>query len=568
MVRLDFLNVDTRNIERVCQRHGYLDARVDYRLGAAKDPSSVLVTFVIHEGERSHVSTIDFENMKALQHETIRKRLYLKPGKPFNPLGLVVDTARISSAYKERGMLPHVTFSAMRDSMEVAVRYTVDEGPVYRVGTVHLPPQDSLPVKEELIRRELLLKPNDIYRASRVQHSVERLYETELFNQVAIVPYPDSTNTHVDFDVRLRARHFRWIDAGVGSGTQERFRFTGEWGNRNLFGQGYQGAVAARLAFDHEARFLVAHFSARILDLWLLKSRTAGSITISHEERRDYANPAWVVSQRPEGVRFQIRRDLGRYARIALTQDNLFVNQDFEVVDPTQVTPDTLTSRYYTTHLLQLAAHRDTRDHLLLATRGSSQAVAVQLAGGPLRGTSSFLKGDLVLSWYTPFRGNWLFATRLRGGAIDPFGEAPEFTPDAGVDEQVARVPLEDRFRIGGVNSLRGYNENTITPTGGLAVIQGNAEVRIPLAGPFGLEVFLDAGNVWARPKYIKGEDFIPRITEDPMDPTDVRYVFGAGLRLNLPIGPVRVDFTWSPRPDENGRWLVAEPQFAIGPSF
>ena len=65
-------------------------------------------------------------------------------------------------------------------------------------------------------------------------------------------------------------------------------------------------------------------------------------------------------------------------------------------------------------------------------------------------------------------------------------------------------MPLEDRFRIGGVNSLRGYNENELPPYGGLAVIQGNVEARIPIVGPFGLEAFADFGNVWPRASHIK----------------------------------------------------------------
>jgi outer membrane protein assembly factor BamA len=136
------------------------------------------------------------------------------------------------------------------------------------------------------------------------------------------------------------------------------------------------------------------------------------------------------------------------------------------------------------------------------------------------------------------------------------------------IDEQAARVPLGDRFRIGGVNSLRGYDENQIPSSGGLAVIQANAELRIPVVGPFGLEVFVDAGNVWARPAYIRGEDFVPRISNRPLSPGGVRYVAGLGARFNLPFGPLRLDFTWAARPEPDGSRPAGRPQFAIGPAF
>ena len=56
--------------------------------------------------------------------------------------------------------------------------------------------------------------------------------------------------------------------------------------------------------------------------------------------------------------------------------------------------------------------------------------------------------------------------------------------------------------------------------------------------------------------------------TKCPLAETRTKVVFGAGVRFNFPFSPLRIDFTWSARPDENGRWLQATPQFAIGPSF
>jgi outer membrane protein assembly factor BamA len=196
--------------------------------------------------------------------------------------------------------------------------------------------------------------------------------------------------------------------------------------------------------------------------------------------------------------------------------------------------------------------------------------VAGEIAGGPLQGTSSFYKGVLVSAWYTPRANGWVLGTRIRTGVIRPFGEATFFTPDTTLDDEVQRVPLTDRFRSGGVNSIRGYNESSIPTSGGLAMIEGSIELRIPLRGPFGLEVYADAGNVWLRPSYIKIGQFRPEISNEPLDPGDVRYVVGIGPRLSLPVGPLRLDFTWGLRPGEGGPPTKGTPkmQFAIGPSF
>jgi outer membrane protein assembly factor BamA len=94
-----------------------------------------------------------------------------------------------------------------------------------------------------------------------------------------------------------------------------------------------------------------------------------------------------------------------------------------------------------------------------------------------------------------------------------------------------------------------------------------NVELRVPVVGPFGVEGFVDAGNVWARPEYVTWDAFTPDFGET-LGPNDLRVAFGVGARVNLPFGPLRLDFAWSTRPDERGAYLRGRPQFAIGPSF
>jgi outer membrane protein assembly factor BamA len=573
VVRQDFLIADTLAIEGVYRQHGFLDTRVDFRLAPARRAGAAVVVFSIREGERSRIAAVELVGVTTIPPDALRKKLYARVRGPFNPSFMIVDTTIISDAYKERGYLPRVWGSARRDSLRVTVQYVVSEGRQYRNGEVYLSSPDERPVPRRLILRELLVRPGEVFRVSQAQRSVERLYDTGLLSQVQMSMLPDSSNTRVDFDLRVRSRKPRWIDAGVGSGTAERFRFTGDWGHRNLGDRGLQGVLASRLAFDGRAHFLLTRTEVSLLEPWLLHSRTPALATVYYENRHDRADPRWVVKQEAKGASLQLRREVSRITRIALTQDNTFVTQSISLLelDLPQSVRDSLTGNVtpsYTTHRLQLGVDRDARDHPINTTRGSAQAVTGEVAGGPLKGTSSFTKLQSWSSWYSQLGNGWVFATRIRAGAIDPFGRERQFTPDAQLDRQVARVPLEDRFRIGGVNSLRGYRENEIPLSGGLAVLLANAELRVPVVGPFGLELYVDAGNVWARPGYIRGNGFIPRVSHERLDPGDVRYMFGAGARVNLPFGPLRIDFTWSPRPDENGKWRVAEPQFAIGPAF
>jgi outer membrane protein assembly complex protein YaeT len=574
LLRADFLRADTAAIEQVYRQHGFLSARAGVRLDPGSRADLQVVTFVVREGRRSRIDDVAIEGATQVAEAQLGRGLYARPGRPFNPVFLVADTARIASVYRERGFFPSVSARAERDSLEVDVHYHVREGPRYHAGDVRLVTPEPLRVKERLVLRELTFRPGDVYRASRVEDSIQEIYGTGMFSQVQMTAFPDSSRRVVDFDLRVRERRPRWVDTGVGSGTAERLRATAEWGHRNLNARGLQSVVSTRLALDGNARFLLARVEGQLYDPWVLRSRRRGLVTVYYEKRHDRTHPSWIVRQEARGFTFQVRREYRRFTRLVLTQDNVYVGQDirFNESGIDRAVLDSLTldvPARYSTHRLQLALDRDTRDDLFSPALGSFLTLSGEIAGGPLRGTSSFtrLQGGGV--WFRTVRPGWVLAAQVRAGAIDPFGRARPFTPEVQeLDPEVGRVPLEDRFRIGGVNSVRGYNENEIPRDGGLALLQGNLELRVPLVGPFGAEVFVDAGNVWSRPAYVAWGDLAPTVSARPYSSGSVRYVAGVGARLSLPFGPMRFDVSWSARPEASGRDRRPRAQFAIGPSF
>ena len=96
-------------------------------------------------------------------------------------------------------------------------------------------------------------------------------------------------------------------------------------------------------------------------------------------------------------------------------------------------------------------------------------------------------------------------------------------------------IPVEDRFYSGGSNSVRGWNRAQLgpkrvsgTPKGGNSIIETSIEARYHLFWRIGGVAFLDAGNVWSKSYGFK--------------PGDLSYAVGGGLRVDTPIGPVRLD--------------------------
>ena len=127
-------------------------------------------------------------------------------------------------------------------------------------------------------------------------------------------------------------------------------------------------------------------------------------------------------------------------------------------------------------------------------------------------------------------------------------------------------IPIDQRFLAGGATTVRGYGENALGPrdifglaVGGTELLILNQEVRFPIHRWFRGVGFLDVGNTF-------DETY-------PFDWKELKIGYGAGLRLNSPIGLLRLDFaipgstiSSSGRPANtfsSGRWY-----FGIGHVF
>lgn len=587
-LRLDYLRADTASIAALYRHHGYLDATVYWVLESTRDPSAARVRFVIQEGPRSKVADVKLSGVAAFHDREVRRVLLARAKQPYDPAFLGIDTLQISRLYQERGYRPHTLSSADRgtpDATQIHVRYDVNEGPRYVIGRIDYEGTGGL--REPLARRELLVRSGDTYRRSRLEESIQRLYDTGLYSQVQVSTIIDTTEGQLDLLLRVAARRPRWVDLGVGSGSADLFRFQGTWGHRNLDRKALLGSLNAELALDRQRTSVqdssqtlrVRHrrMSAGLVEPWLLGLRLQGRAALFYEEDRDDRDVRFLQRRDSRGVELGLLRKFSRIFRGSLTGHTAKVHQSYDVfLTAPPATQDSLANdvlKDYWDNGVALSLIRDTRDDRITANRGSLQTMIAEMAGGPLRGASSYQKLQLASSWYSPRPNGWTYAMRLQGGVMGPIGDARDDFAPGTLDDRVRRVPKERRFFIGGVNSLRGWGENSIPGDGGLAMLLANVEARIPVWGPFGAEAFLDAGNVWARPEYLRLANFVAPWDARRGTPGDLRYSYGVGARLLLPFGPLRVDLAWSRHPDFVGSSAFGHDQrfayqFAIGPSF
>ncbi len=198
---------------------------------------------------------------------------------------------------------------------------------------------------------------------------------------------------------------------------------------------------------------------------------------------------------------------------------------------------------------ITLGMSYDTRDSVLLTRKGEHVDFSAEFAGGPLLGQTNIYKFQADAQHYTLLPYDMILTLAGATGVVDYYDSSTE-------------VPLFDRFFIGGSRSVRGFSNRNIgpidnngVPLGGDTMAYANVEVTFPIMDRVRGAIFTDAGFLDARPFHY----------QDAYNELDAAA--GVGLRLNLPIGPLRLDYG-IPYKDQGYNHSTGKFSFDVGYQF
>lgn len=579
------LEVELNVLARWYRQRGYHDVQVEL-LSVTEDPEGRgdVIRIGVAEGPRTDLVDVSFPGAEDLVGPGLREELRYRPGVPapgdLNDLGS--DLYRLRTGLWERGHLgatidPELAAAAPPDSAHLGASlvYHIRPGPRYVVGDVRIVGAER--TRPELIRKRLQVRPGAFFRWSAVEESRERLVATSLFRDVTFRPTRlDSLLGLADLEVEVVERKQAYYEFGFGVGSRERIRVLGGWGHNNLFGTGQKLAFRARNALNYEDvqrlsdgaadpelnyHYEVNHNHPDLLGRFGLDT----NLYLEKETRGESG-----LNLRTRGFRLGTRFRPGEHTINTLTFGVERVEPEIhpDAIDRLQETWNNSGLTAASTRSLSWNVYDEERDNQVRPSRGTLRTGLAEVAGGPLGGDNSFWK--LTSSWHgytgTPLGG--VLAVRVSAGVVRPYAGS--------LDRGADGVPYQERFFAGGVSSVRGYQERSLGPQiteqavldslqlssdvplpdqparGGNYLLLTNAEWRFPVpvlsAWNVGGVVFLDGGNVWERLRDVRLESF--RLTSDPGDPddegstrlSDYRWSVGTGVRVDTPVGPVRVD--------------------------
>lgn len=379
-------------------------------------------------------------------------------------------------------------------------------------------------------RVERRFKPleGDWYDEAEMRKRVREMLATGAFASANIETTPAGDRL-VDATLHFSEAKAREVSVALGFGSYEGVigRFT--YANRNLFGKLW-GLTSG---FELSSRGLLG--DVRVTDPWIFGSDVSASL-------RGYAliyNREGYYSY-DTGLEASARWRFGDHYSVEVLAGNSVVVTQGDGL-PTSALGETI----YTRPRIRATQSLEYRDSPVLPTSGWHLENPLEIGAAVGGASTTYVSAGLSGGWFRDIGKKYQIGLGGEWGVLVPGGDG-------------ADLPIDIRLFNGGARSVRSFPERELGPlidgyaVGGEAMWNSNLELTREIAGPVKGVLFFDAGS-------------LARNHED-MWSTDVELATGLGLRLNLPIGPVRLEYGYNLTRDDG------EPSgtfhFAIGNAF
>ncbi len=514
---------------------GYRDVEISQDIQFAA-PHEVSVKYKIKPGPVYIISEVKLDGNRSLSDETLVKAFGIKPGHVYNELDLEEGRRTIQRLYESRGFLDAIVrLKPDFKDTGVVVTIVISEGPRYTFGKLII--KGNLDTHYSVIKRKVPFKEGQPVNPELLPEMVRDLYATGLFSNVN-TQFVDAEERVKDLLVEVEEAPAGTIELSFGYGEYEKLRGAIELRYLNLFGKNRTGSI--RL----EANTLKRAVQVSYRDPYFFEPdvELLSRLRIEHERFKNFDTGELNYKAKKYSGTVGLQKPLTAH----LTGS---ISYEYSLVETYDINPDVVLSEkdrgYLAIESLILAITYDRRDNPFNPSKGMVAGLSIKNASSYLLGQTDFVKVTGSLSKYFRLSSPLVIAAGLRTGIAYGYRQTKE-------------LPIVERFFLGGRNSVRGFPQDSLgptgpdgNPTGGNAFIQGNLELRLRILSNLGIVGFLDGGNVWR--------------TVDEMN-MDLRYSAGVGLRYNTPAGPIRLDYGWKldVQPGES----PGEFHFSIGHAF
>jgi outer membrane protein insertion porin family len=544
------LEFDSQKITSFYQNQGYMKAKAGEPEVTYKKDEGLIITIEIVEGPQYRVNEVKIDGDLIRPTDELLKHVNINKAEFFNREMARNDSMALRSAYADDGYAYAQVSPMIKTDDEnhlVDITYRISKGSRVRFERINI--TGNTVTRDKVIRRELAVIEGEYFSGKALQKSTRNLYRLGYFEEVEVQTKKGSQDDLMVLNLNVKERPTGSFSFGVGYSQFESAIGNLSVSQNNLFGRGQKLSAQAMVGSRTQ------NINVGFTEPWLFDKPLSGGIDFYSWERQ---YDEYTVDSLGGALRFGfplLLIGLDEYTRgsAGYKYDDAQVS---DIAENASVQIKDMEGKNVTSSF-NLGISRDSKDRPFLTTEGSVNSLSFESAGGILGGNVGFNKVLARTAWYFPLFWKTVFLVQGRGGYID--------------EKSGEKLPVYHKFRLGGINTVRGFEAFTISPRdpatanpaigypgdpiGGNQMLIFNTEYRFPLLreqGIFGL-VFFDAGNVF---------------TDDPnaLTVSGLRTGAGGGIRWYSPVGPLRFEYgvNLEPEPGESS----SEIYFTVGGEF
>lgn len=311
------------DLNRILEKYnekGYRDARIVSDSVVPYDDRLVDVYINVDEGKRYYIKDITWVGNTIYDNNHLDYYLGMKPGDVYNQKllnkRLNEDEDAVANLYMNNGYLFYELMPVEReiDGDSISLEMRMVEGPQARINNVVINGNDRL--YEKVIRRELRVRPGDLFSKNDLIRSVREIAQTGHFNPETMDPKvePNQENGTVDIVLNLESKANDQIEFSMGWGQtgvigKLSLKFT-NFSIKNLFypstyrgiipqGEGQTFTISAQT----NARYYQA-YSVSFLDPWFGGKRPNSLSVSAYYSRQTGVNSSYYNSTWANGLNY------------------------------------------------------------------------------------------------------------------------------------------------------------------------------------------------------------------------------------------------------------------------
>lgn len=475
-------------------------------------PEGVQVVYTVMENPVLQDCII--KNNTKVTTEKLNSLLTVKKGSILNSKTVNENVRAMEDYYHDQGyILTKVSDVSMSPSGVLTL--TINEGMVEAI-TV----KGNEKTKDYVITREMKLKPNQPFNVKDAKRSIQKVYNLGYFEDVNTKLNPGKEPNAIVFETSVVEQKTGRFSIGGGYSQADGMIGIIEVGDDNFRGTGDK----VKFHWEFGGKASNRNYEISYTRPWLDEKQTSlgfnlYNMTNEYNDYNDDGSTRSTYDKKRKGFDITLGRPQGEYVQNYVTfkqRTDQYVKwvSGVDYSNPADTTagfmaghPNYLTDNFGVTRSVSLMRVYDSRDNVFSPTEGNRVAVTAEFAGKALGGDFSFNKYTAETRNYLKVGHAQVVAFRGMLGYAD------------------GKISDSARFAVGGSDTVRGYRDDQFK---GDKMLAASAEYRFPIAKKVEGVAFVDVGKAWTGEGY-KLNDLVGSI--------------GVGVRVNTPIGPVRLDY-------------------------